>query len=210
MLCQPLSIISKPSVNSNWSYSLQMLNSDKNWQSFVLCDLGIGWMTWKNNRVPFLCYFKLCASFRGHPLIQIRATVRKPSIWVENRWFFVPYDLEIWRMTFKNNMAPLLCHFKLCGSFQSHQSIQTGVTVRKRPIRVKIRNFWFCVILKLNGWPWILIGHLFSATSSFVHHFTTIGDFKLQLQSRNAQFGSKSLIFGPTWPWNLMDDLKKP
>ena len=31
------------------------------------------------------------------------------------------------------------------------------------------------------------IGHLFYATSSFVHHFVAIGEFKLELQSGNAQ-----------------------
>ena len=52
--------------------------------------------------------------------------------------FFVPCDLEIWQMTLKNNRAPLLCYFKLCASFRSHWWIQTGVTVRKRPLSVKI------------------------------------------------------------------------
>ena len=47
-----------------------------------------------------------------------------------NHRFFSPCDLEIWRMTFKNNRAPLLCYFKLCASFQCHRLIQTGVTVR--------------------------------------------------------------------------------
>ena len=31
----------------------------------------------------------------------------------------------------------------------------------------------------------------------------------LELQSGNAQFGSKSSIFRPVWPWNLTDDLEK-
>ena len=53
------------------------------------------------------------------------------------------------------------------------------------------------------------IGHLFYATSSFVHHFVAIGEFKLELQSGNAQFGSKSTIFLAVWPWNLTDDLEK-
>ena len=52
------------------------------------------------------------------------------------------------------------------------------------------------------------IGHLFYATSSFVHHFIPIGDLKFQLQSGNAQFGSKSMIFCAVWPWNLTDDLQ--
>ena len=112
-------------------------------------------------------------------------------------------------MTLKNNRAPLLCHFRLCASFRSHQSFQTGVTVRKRPTWVKISDFWSRVTSKFDGWPWKTIGHLFNATSSFVHHFTTISEFKLKLQSGNAKFGSKPVIFGPAWPWNLTDDLEK-
>ena len=52
----------------------------------------------------------------------------------QNRWCFVPCDLEIWWMTLENNRASLLCCFKLCATFHSHRWIQTGVTVRKRPI----------------------------------------------------------------------------
>ena len=36
---------------------------------------------------------------------------------------------------------------------------------------------------------------LFYATSSCVHHFIAIGQFKLELQSGNAKFGSKSAMF---------------
>ena len=59
----------------------------------------------------------------------------------QNRWCFVPCDLEIWRMTLENKRAPLLCCFKLCGTFHSHWWIQTGVTVRKHPIWVKFDDF---------------------------------------------------------------------
>ena len=51
------------------------------------------------------------------------------------------------------------------------------------------------------------IGHLLSTMSSFVHHFKAIGKFKLESQSRNAQFESKFVIFFPLWPQNLRDDL---
>ena len=51
--------------------------------------------------------------------------------------------------------------------------------------------------------------HLFYVASSFVYHFTAISEFKLELQSGNAQFWSKSMIFLAVWPWNLMDDLQK-
>ena len=108
-----------------------------------------------------------------------------------NQPFFSLCDLEIWWMTSKNNRTSLLCYFRLCASFRS----QTGVTVRKRPIWVKIDD---CLAM----WPCNFtddlekrIGHLFYATSSFVHHFVAIGEFKLELESGNAQFGSNSMIF---------------
>ena len=54
---------------------------------------------------------------------------------------FVPCDLEIWWMNLESNRASLLCCFKLCATFHSHRWIQTGVTVRKRPIWVKLDDF---------------------------------------------------------------------
>ena len=72
------------------------------------------------------------------------------------------------------------------------------------------RQFFFShVTLQFDVWPWKTIGHLFYATSSVVHHFIAIGEFKLELQSGNAQFGSNATIVRAVWPWNLMDDLEK-
>ena len=125
---------------------------------------------------------------------------------------FAQYDIEIQWMTLKNNRDPLLCYIKFCASFQSHRWIQTKVTVRKRSIRAKMGHFFapcdltiWWITLKNN----IYIGHLFYVASSFVHHFKAIGEFKLKLQSGNAQFASKSAIYCPVWPSNLMDDLEK-
>ena len=112
-------------------------------------------------------------------------------------------------MTLKNNRAPLLSYFKLCVSFHTHWWIQTGVTVRKRPIWVKIYDFLSRVTFKLYRWPWKTIGHLFYATSSFVYHFVPIGELKLELQSGNTQFGSNSTIFRAVGPCNLTDDLQQ-
>ena len=123
--------------------------------------------------------------------------------------FLEPCDLQMWRMTLKNNRAPLLCCFKLYVSFRNHWWIQTGVTVRKRPIWVKFHGFFSRVTLQFDVWPWKTIGRRFYSTSSFVHHFEAIGVFKLELQSGNAQFGSNSTIFRAVWPWNLTDDLEK-
>ena len=97
-------------------------------------------------------------------------------------------------MSLKNNRAPLLCYFKLYASFRSHWWIHTGVTVRKHPFWVKFDDFYSCVTLKFDGWPWKTIGHLLYVASSFVHHFIAIGEFKLKLQSGNSQFGSKSAL----------------
>ena len=126
------------------------------------------------------------------------------------KWsIFRPCDLEIWWMTPKTNKACLLYNIKLCVSFHIHQWIQTGVTVRKRPIWVKLDDFFSCVTLQFDVWPWKTIDHLFYATSSFVYHLIAIGLSKLELQSGNAQFGSNSTIFRAVWPWNLTDDLEK-
>ena len=151
ILCQALCFISNPSVNSNWIYSPEMLNSGRYW------------------------------------------------------WYFIPCDLEIWWMTLEYSRAPLLYYIKLCASFQIHQWSQTWVTVRKDS---GSKLVIFCFV-----WPWNLmndlkktIGHLFFTTFSFVHHFKAMGEFKLEFQSGNAQFGSKSAIFCPMWPWNLTDD----
>ena len=159
-------------------------------------------MTFKNNRAPLLYYFKLCVSFRSHWWIQTGVTVRKRPIWVKFDVFLGPCDLEIWQMTFKNNRAPLLYNFKLCASFCSHWWIQTGVTVQKRPIGVKFFAFYSCVTLKFDGWSWKAIGHLSQASSSYMHHFITICEFKLELQSGNGQVG-----LWPLWPWPLTSDL---
>ena len=116
-------------------------------------------------------------------------------------------------MTSKNNRTPLLYYIKLCASFQIHRWIQIEVTVGKCSIRVKIGNCLSHVTFKFDGWPWKTIGHLFSTTSSLVHHLKAVGEFKLMLQSGNTQFGSKLAIFVPCdlqiW-WMTLENNKAP
>ena len=163
-------------------------------------------MTFKNNRAPLLCYFKLCEAFLSHWWIQTGVSPETPNLG-EIRLFLKPCNLEIWQMTLQNIRAPPLCYFKLCASFHTHWWIQIWVTVRKRSIRVKIDDFFSCVTLKFYGWPSKTIGHLFYATSSFVYHFVPIGEFKLELQSGNAQSGSNSTIFRAVRPWKTIGHL---
>ena len=109
----------------------------------------------------------------------------------------------------KNNRTPILYYIKPCTSFQSHGWIQSGATVWKRSIRVKIGDFFlYRVTLKFYKWPRETSAHVFYATSSFVHRFKAIGEFKLELQSGIAKFGSKSTNFLAVWLWNLADDLE--
>ena len=75
--------------------------------------LEIWWMTLKNNRATLLCCFKLCASYHSHWSIQTEVSQETPNLG-ENWRYFVPCELEIWRMTLKNIRAPPLCYFKLC------------------------------------------------------------------------------------------------
>ena len=86
---------------------------------FVLCDLGIRWMTSKNNRAPLLYQIKLCIISK--PSVNLNWSYSPDSLYSgQRRRFFVQCDLEIWRMTLKNNRSPLLCCFRLCASFHSH------------------------------------------------------------------------------------------
>ena len=145
------------------AFSPETPNLGQNRWCFVPCDLEIWSMTLKNNRASLLCCFKLCATFHSHRWIQNWSYSTETPNLGQNRQFFEPCDLEIWRMTFKNNRAPLLCYFKLCATFRSHWWIETGVTVRKRPIWVKFEIFtvrkrlnWVVtsVTLTFDLWPW--------------------------------------------------------
>ena len=70
---------------------------------------------------------------------EFKLELQSGNAWLSAIWRFLEScDLEIWCMTLKINRAPLLCYFKLCVLFRIHQWFQTGETVRKRPIWVKI------------------------------------------------------------------------
>ena len=65
------------------------------------------------------------------------------------RRFSEPCDLEIWRMTLKNNRAPLLSIIKPYAWLHHHMCIQSGVTVRKR-LSLVVTS----VTLTFDLWPW--------------------------------------------------------
>ena len=81
---------------------------------------------------------------------------------------------------------------KMISKYDSHPSI---LAINKANLRDLIaatslvillkfdpnHHFSACVTLKFDGWPWKTIGHLFYVASSFVHHYTAISEFKLEL-----------------------------
>ena len=182
-------------MNSNWSYCPKTLNSGQNWWFFVLCDLEIWWMTLKKNRVPLLCYF-ISFVHQSKAIGKLKLKLRSGNAQFGSKSVIL-CSVWSWNLTddLENNRAPLLCYFKLCASFHSHRLIPTKVAARKHSIRVKICDLLWRVTLKFDRWPWKTIGHLFYATSSFVYHLIAIGEFKLELQSGNAKFASKSTVF---------------
>ena len=106
-------------MNSYSSYSQKTPNLGKKHDFFVPCDLEIWQMTLKNNRAHLLCYFKLCATFCSHCWIQTGVAVRKHPIWAKIEDLLAGWP-SIWRMTFRNNRAPLVSNIKLCASFHCH------------------------------------------------------------------------------------------
>ena len=92
-------------------------------------------------------------------------------------------------------------HFKAIGEFKL--GLQSGNATLGQNWRFLSR-----VTLTFGGQPCKTVGHIFYATSSFVHCFMAIIEFKLELQSGNAQFGSKSGNFLLVWPCDLVDVLE--
>ena len=124
----------------------------------------------------------------------------------QNWQFFVLCDLEFWWMSLKNYRATLPYHTKFVHHFKAIDEFK---------LELQSGNFQFGsksvfrVILKFDDWSWKTIGHLFYATSKYVHHFIAISEFKPKLQPGKTQFGWKLTNFLAVWPWNLTNDFQK-
>ena len=111
--------------------------------------------------------------FHSHQWIQAGVIVRKHPILVKSDDFLAVWP---WNLTDDLEKQMGTSSMLLFPSFRSHWWIQTGVTVHKRPIWVKIDDliFFSCVTLKFHGWPWKTIGHLCSIRlcASFYLHMS--------------------------------------
>ena len=172
------------------------------------CDLEIWWMTLKIIWHVFYTTSSFVYHFISISEFKLELQSRKPNLGHIRHFFScvtLPFDVWPWK-TIRHL-------FYASSSFVYHI-----VSISKFKLELQSGNAQFGsnwkifeshVTFKFDGWPWKIIGHLFYATSSFVHHFIAIGEFKLEIQSGNAQFGSKSMIFLTVWPCNLTYDLEK-
>ena len=120
----------------------------------------------------------------------------------QNRLFFEPCDLGISRMTLKNYRTPLLYYIKLVHHFKAMSEF--NIELQSGNAQFGSKSAIFCPVR-----PWNLADDLENNRApllcyfKFLHHFVAVGEFKLELQSGNAQSGSNSTIFRAMWPWNL-------
>ena len=153
-----------------------------------------GW-PWKTIGHLFYTTSSFVHHFKSHGWIQTEVTVRKRSIRVKIGNFLSRVILKIDGWPWKT-----IGHFfYVASSVVNHFIAITEFKLKLQPGNAQFGSkstiFFSRVTLKFDGWPSKTTGHLFYATSSFVHHFVAIGEFKLQLQSGNTKFGSKLTIF---------------
>ena len=177
-----------------------------------LCDIGMGWMTLKNNIAPLL---------RNAWYLRAMYVILKSSVsWnCSYRPQAFKSDLGIWRMNSKNNRKPIPSYLKLrifsSPSVNSNRISVDPATLKSEPNR---RFFCWCdhkiwrFTLKNNRAP--LLRHLFyfeairefklevqsHVTLKFACwlrkkspircHFVTLCEFKLELRTGNAQIGA--------------------
>ena len=132
----------------------------------------------------------------------------------QNRWFIVPCDLEIWRMTLQNNRAPLLYCFKLYASFHKHQWIQTKVTIRKCSIGVKIDDFFVpCHLeiwrmnLKNNRAPLLCCFKLCASFHSHLWIQTKVTVRNYSIRVKIGDFLSSVTLKFDRWTWKTIGHL---
>ena len=185
-----------------------LLKWASNCQFFSLHDLEICQMIWKNNghlfyaTSSFVHHFKTIGEFK----LELQSRNAKLGTKLARFLFCMTLKFDGWP-------SDMIGHLSYATLSFIHHFIASGLF----KLELKSRNNYFGenwqflsrLTLKFDRWPWKTIGHLSYTTSSFVHHFIAICEFKLVLQFGNAQIGSKFDTFCPVWPWNLTDDLEK-
>ena len=120
-------------------------------------------------------------------------------------------------MTLENIRASLLCCFKLCATFHSHWWIQTGVTVRKRPIWVKFWRFLepcdleiWCITLKNNRAPLLCYFKLYASFRSHWWIQAGVTVRKHPIWVKIDDIFSRATLQLDGWPWKTIGHLFYP
>ena len=153
--------------------------------SFVSpCDHKIWWMTSKNNRIPLLYYVKLCAS--------LNSLTPPSAAYMRQCTGSSLVDVTACRLFGAKPLPQTMLAYCQLGS-REYISVKFEFECYHFHSR---KCIWKCCLSKRQ--PFCPGGEIKSS-----------GEFKMELQSGNAQFGSKLAILCPAWPWNLVDDLEK-
>ena len=145
------------SFRSHWWFqtgvSPETPNLGQNRRFLEPCDLATWRMTLKYNRAPFLCYFKLYASFHSHRWIKAGVTDRKRQIWVKNINFFsrvtLQFDVLPWKTigNLFNATSSFVHHFVAIGDLKLE--LQSGNA-----------QFGSSSTIFRAAWPWNLTDDL--------------------------------------------------
>ena len=152
---------------------------------FRPCDLEIWWMTRKIIRHVFHTISSFVYHFRSISESNWSHSPKTPNLGKFDDCFSrVTLQFDVWPWKTIGNLFYATSSFVhvLVAIGEFKLELQSGSAQNW----LKIDDFFSRVSLQFDIWPWKTKGNLFYATSSFVHHFVAIGEFKLELQSRNA------------------------
>ena len=149
-------LVSKPLVNSNWSYSPETP------KIFVPCDHENWQMTLKNYKTHFLCYFKLCASFHSHQWSQTGVRVRKRQIRVKIDYIFICVQAAT-NTSFCLSVCLSVTPFSLCSCHRIIMKFSGVIAIDKTDVHARgqgqrskvkvteVKIFWFWPKLGASG-----------------------------------------------------------
>ena len=197
-----------PLVNTNWS-SVQPRNSQfgSKLAMFFLSRVTFKFDGWPWKTIWHLFYTRSSSmhDFKTIGEFKLELQSRNSQFGSKLIFFLIPCNLEIWRMTLKNNMAPLLYYVKLYAPFQTIGEFKLELQYRKSYFGSRLEIF-FAV------WPWNLTDDLEKpySTSSILCQVECIISNHWWIQTGvTVQKLSKLAGFFAAWLWNLTDDIEK-
>ena len=108
----------------NWSYSPETPNLGQiRWFFLAVWPCNLTYDLEKQQGTSLMLLQALCIISQPSVISNWRYSPEMPNLG-QNQQFLELCDLEIWRMTLKNNRAPLLSNIKLCATFHHHMLLK--------------------------------------------------------------------------------------